>query len=40
MKQIQFRSAMIMIKELQLAIDDVVQKLDIKKEGRRHEEIS
>ena len=32
MKQTQFRSAMIMIKEFQLAIDDVVQKLNIKKE--------
>lgn len=32
MKQTQFRSAMIMVKEFQLAIDDVVQKLDIKKE--------
>ena len=32
MKQTQFRSAMIMVKEFQLAIDDVVQKLNIKKE--------
>lgn len=32
MKQTQFRSAMIMIKEFKIAIDDVVQKLNIKKE--------
>ena len=32
MKQTQFRSAMIMIKDFKLAIDDVVQKLNIKKE--------
>jgi len=32
MKQTQFKSTMIMIQDFQLAIDDVVNKLNIKKE--------